>query len=329
MAHRDDDLKLTLGDLDERFTDPDKAAEYLESVRWANGVVCPKCGESEREPYRLKNQKRRLWKCRACRKQFTVTVGTIFESSHIPLHKWLLAFYLLCASKKGMSAHQLHRMLGITYKSAWFVFHRVREAMSDPAFSARLGGIVEVDECYIGGKPRYKTGSRGGRPSRDDPQKVPVIALVERGGRVRSSAVANVTGAELKGAIRENVDRKARIMTDQFPSYRGLDKEFFSHEVVNHSIGEYARGDAHTNTAEGYFANLKRGLNGSYHHVSQRHLHRYLSEFDFRWNARDASDSARTVAALKQAEGKRLKYRSPTTGESLPTPRGGTTRRRD
>jgi len=304
---RDKDLKLTLGDLDARFTDADAAGEYLESTRWANGVVCPKCGESEREPYRLKNQKRRLWKCRACRKQFTVTVGTIFESSHIPLHKWLLAFYLLCASKKGMSAHQLHRMLGITYKSAWFMFHRVREAMSDPGFSAKLSGIVEVDETYIGGKPRYR--GKPGRPGKADPQKVPVVALIERGGRVRSSHVTNVGARELQGAIRENVDRKARIMTDQFGSYRGLDQYFASHEVVKHSEGEYARGDAHTNTAEGYFANLKRGINGSYHHVSHKHLHRYLSEFDFRWNARDASDSARTVAALKQSEGKRLKYR--------------------
>lgn len=318
---KDDDLKLTLGDLDERFTDPTAAAEYLESIRWANGVVCPKCGESEREPYRLKNQKRRLWKCRACRKQFTVTVGTIFESSHIPLHKWLLAFYLLCASKKGMSAHQLHRMLGVTYKTAWFMFHRVREAMSDPAFSAKLSGVVEVDETYVGGKRRGRTG----RPSGTDPQKFPVVALVERGGRVRSSHVANVGARELKGAIRENVDRKARVMTDEYRSYHGLDQEFASHEVVKHGAGEYVRGDAHTNTAEGYFANLKRGLNGSYHHVSQRHLHRYLSEFDFRWNAREASDSARTVAALREAEGKRLKYRSPTTGASLPTPRGGTT----
>ena len=302
---KDDDLKLTLGDLDERFTDANAAAEYLEGIRWANGVVCPKCGESEREPYPLKNQPRRLWKCRACRKQFTVTVGTIFESSHIPLHKWLLAFYLLCASKKGMSAHQLHRMLGVTYKTAWFMFHRIREAMSDPGFSAKLSGIVEVDETYVGGKRK----GRVGRPGKGDPQKVPVVALVERGGRVRSSHVTTVRARELKGAIRENVDRKARIMTDQFQSYKGLDKEFASHEVVNHAEGEYARGDAHTNTAEGYFANLKRGLNGSYHHVSHKHLHRYLSEFDFRWNAREASDSARTVAALSQAEGKRLRYR--------------------
>ncbi len=302
---KDDDLKLTLGDLDERFTDPNAAAAYLESIRWADGVVCPKCGESEREPYRLKNQKRRLWKCRACRKQFTVTVGTIFESSHIPLNKWLLAFYLLCASKKGMSAHQLHRMLGVTYKTAWFMFHRVREAMSDPAFSAKLSGVVEVDETYVGGKRKGKVG----RPAQGDPKKVPVVALVERGGRVRSSHVANVTAPVLQSAIRENVDRKARIMTDQLGSYRGLDQDFAAHEVVNHSEGEYVRGDAHTNTAEGYFANLKRGINGSYHHVSQRHLHRYLSEFDFRWNAREASDSARTVAALREAEGKRLKYR--------------------
>jgi transposase-like protein len=302
---KDDDLKLTLGDLDERFTDANAAAEYLESIRWANGVVCPKCGESERQPYRLNNQRRRLWKCRACRKQFTVTVGTIFESSHIPLHKWLLAFYLLCASKKGMSAHQLHRMLGVTYKTAWFMFHRIREAMSDPGFSAKLSGIVEVDETYVGGKRK----GRVGRPGKGDPQKVPVVALVERGGRVRSSHVTTVGARELKGAIRENVDRKARIMTDQFQSYKGLDKEFASHEVVNHAEGEYVRGDAHTNTAEGYFANLKRGINGSYHHVSQKHLHRYLSEFDFRWNARDTSDSTRTVTALSQVEGKRLMYR--------------------
>ena len=304
---KDDDLKLTLGDLDERFTDANAAAEYLESIRWANGVVCPKCGEAEREPYRLENQKRRLWKCRACRKQFSVTVGTIFESSHIPLHKWLLAFYLLCASKKGMSAHQLHRMLGVTYKTAWFVFHRVREAMSDPAFSAKLSGVVEVDETYVGGKRRGRTG----RPSGTDPQKFPVVALVQRGGCVRSSHVANVGARELKGAIRENVDRKARVMTDQYHSYRGLDQEFAAHEVVKHSEGEYVRGDVHTNTAEGYFANLKRGLTGSYHHVSQAHLHRYLSEFDFRWSAREASDSARTVAALREAEGKRLRYQQP------------------
>ena len=210
---KDDDLKLTLGDLDERFTDANAAAEYLEGIRWANGVVCPKCGESEREPYPLKNQPRRLWKCRACRKQFTVTVGTIFESSHIPLHKWLLAFYLLCASKKGMSAHQLHRMLGVTYKTAWFMFHRIREAMSDPGFSAKLSGIVEVDETYVGGKRK----GRVGRPGKGDPQKVPVVALVERGGRVRSSHITTVGARELKGAIRENVDRKARIMV---PSHR-------------------------------------------------------------------------------------------------------------
>src|SRR5829696_10494310 len=164
----DRELKLTLGDLDERFTDPNAAAEYLESIRWANGVVCPKCGESEREPYRLKGQKRCLWKCRACRKQFTVTVGTIFESSHIPLHKWLLAFYLLCSSKKGMSAHQLHRMLGVTYKTAWFMAHRIRYAMELPPFQRQLTGTVEADETYVGGKVR-RSNRRQTRPL--DPKK--------------------------------------------------------------------------------------------------------------------------------------------------------------
>src|SRR4051794_37135381 len=178
-----DELSL----IDERFIDPIKAAEYVESLRWPNGVVCPHCGESEREPMRLnvKGTKRRVFKCRACRKQFTVMVGTIFESSHVPLNKWLAAFYLLCSSKKGMSAHQLHRMLGVTYKTAWFMFHRIREAMRDPAFAERLTGVVEVDETYVGGK-----GRRGQRiQGRSTKRKTPVVALLERGGNVRSRRV--------------------------------------------------------------------------------------------------------------------------------------------
>jgi transposase-like protein len=296
--------------LDPRFTDPIAAAEYLEALRWPNGVVCPHCGESEREPYRLKSKatKRRLWKCRACRKQFTVTVGTIFESSHIPLNKWLAAFYLLCSSKKGMSAHQLHRMLGVTYKTAWFIFHRVREAMKDPAFTSRLTGTVEADETYIGGRQKNRGTGRG------TAKKTPVLTLIERDGRARSFRMANVTAKELGSAVREHVDPKSRLMTDEWLGYRKVGKEFAEHHKVLHSYGEYARGDAHVNTAEAYFSNLKRGVTGIYHHVSRAHLGRYLAEFDFRWNARRATDSDRTVAALSQAEGKRLKYRAAVAG---------------
>ena len=293
--------------LDPRFTDPVAAAEYLEGLRWPNGVVCPHCGESEREPYRLKSKatKRRLWKCRACRKQFTVMVGTIFESSHIPLNKWLAAFYLLCSSKKGMSAHQLYRMLGVSYKTAWFLFHRIREAMREPAFTSRLSGTVEADESYIGGKRKGRSEGRG----RGTKHKTPVMTLVERDGRARSFRVANVTARELGGAIREHVDPRSRLVTDEWLAYREVGKDFAAHDTVAHGYGEYVRGSTHTNTVEGYFANLKRGVNGIYHHVSRAHLDRYLAEFDFRYNARHASDSARTVAALSQAKGKRLKYR--------------------
>jgi len=292
--------------LDPRFTDPVAAAEYLEGLRWADNVVCPHCGESEREPYRLKSNAttRRLWKCRTCRKQFTVTVGTIFESSHVPLNKWLAAFYLLCSSKKGMSAHQLHRMLDVTYKTAWFMFHRIREAMRDPSFAGLLGGVVEVDETYIGGQRKMR-GERG----RSRKHKTPVVALVERGGKARSMRVPDVTGKELKGAIREHVDPSARLMTDEFSSYRNIGREFAGHDTVAHSYGEYGRGEVHTNTVEGYFATLKRGINGVYHHVSRQHLPRYLDEFEFRYNRRELGDSARTVAALRGAEGKRLKFR--------------------
>src|SRR6266511_1466674 len=205
-----DDLSFSV--LDDRFTDALAAAEYLESIRWPDGPVCPHCGESERKPYFLKNQKRRLWKCAACRKQFTVTVGTIFESSHIPLNKWLLAFYLLCSSKKGMSSHQLHRMLGVTYKSAWFMAHRIREAMTQPPFAERLHGTVEADETYIGGKARWKsTRDKGVKKTGRGTDKVPVMVLVERGGQARSFRMATVTGDEVKGAIRRNVVRTAHL----------------------------------------------------------------------------------------------------------------------
>src|SRR5947209_4954747 len=234
---------LSLGLYDERFTDPLKAADYLGSIRWPNGPVCPHCGDAERKHYKLPNKTRRLWKCAACRKQFTVTVGTIFESSHIPLHKWLLAFYLLCSSKKGMSAHQLHRMVGVTYKTAWFMFHRIREAMREPAFTSRLRGTVEVDETYIGGK-------RPGVVGRGSKNKTPVMTLVERDGRARSFRMANVTARELKPAIREHVDPSARIMSDEWAAYRNLDREFAGHETVAHGRGEYARGDVTTNTVE-------------------------------------------------------------------------------
>lgn len=306
---------------DERFQDPLVAAEYLESIRWPNGPVCPHCGEAERKPYKLPNKTRRLWKCAACRKQYTVTVGTIFEGSHIGLHKWLLAFYLLCSSKKGMSAHQLHRMLGITYKSAWFMAHRIRYAMSQPAFTRLLGGTVEVDETYVGGKKRrpskrqYKPLSGRERDTRTKvtgrgSEKTPVVALVERGGEVRSFRIANVTGETLGRAIRRNVARDAHLRTDSFPSYTLVGREYASHETVDHNV-EYVRGDAHTNTAENFFSILKRGINGVYHHVSEAHLDRYLSEFDFRYNTRSANgytDAARTRLALSMVEGKRLRY---------------------
>jgi len=303
--------------IDERFTDARAATEYLESLRWPDGPICPHCGEHERKAYRLQKSKRPLWKCAACRKQFTVTVGTIFEGSHIPLNKWLLAFYLLCSSKKGMSAHQLHRMLGVTYKSAWFMAHRIRYAMEQPPFSERLNGVVEADETYIGGKPRLANKSKD-RPQKwqrkntgRGTDKTPVLLLVERGGRARAFRCATVTGAELKDAIRRHVSPDAQIMTDAFRSYAGLDKEFASHQTVNH-WDEYVRGDVHTNTAENYFSILKRGIDGVYHHVSEAHLPRYLAEFDFRYNnlAVDGiTDAERTRRALAGSSGKRLHYR--------------------
>ena len=313
---------LGLGVYDERFQNPLAAADYLESIRWPNGPVCPHCGEDERKPYRLKSETRKLWKCARCRKQYTVTVGTIFEGSHIPLHKWLLAFYLLCSSKTGMSAHQLHRMLGLTYKTAWFMAHRIRYAMEQPPFSRPLSGVVEADETYVGGKVR-RSNRKPNKPL--DPMKpdermqtgrgadkVPVLVLVERGGEARSFRMANVTGDQLGGAIRRHVAREAHLRTDSYPSYKKVGKEYASHKTVDHNV-EYVRGDAHTNTAENYFSILKRGIDGVYHHVSEAHLPRYLAEFDFRYNNRSGNgvdDAERTVRALRGIEGKRLTFQA-------------------
>jgi|ERR1051326_6563307 transposase-like protein len=295
---------MNLNDIAKSYHDEDSARAFLESERWPDGqAACPKCGEIGRA-YRLTTRKG-LWKCGACRKQFTVTVGTIFEDSHIPLNKWLMAIHLLCSSKKGMSAHQLHRMLGVTYKSAWFMAHRIRYAMAHLNLPM-LTGTVEVDETYVGGKKRGLQGVKS--------NKAPVVSLVERGGNVRSFHHKElVTGKTLKQIVRENVGKEAHIMTDDFAGYRGLNKEFHRHSTVRHKWGVYARkeGDTliSTNTIEGYFSILKRGINGVYHHVGKQHLHRYLSEFDFRYNSRHNTDGERSLLAIRKVTGKRLKYR--------------------
>lgn len=246
--------------------------------------------------------------CRECRQKFTVRVGTLYERSHVPLHKWLLATHLMCASKKGVSAHQLHRMLGVTYKTAWFMAHRIREGMRDPK-TAPLGGqnkTVEVDETYVGPKA-------SNRKSRKVRRKEAVVSLVEREGRVHSVHVPRVNAKTLRPAIVKQVSRKSYLMTDESPVYPKIGREFAGHGTVNHSIEEYVRGGFwHTNTVENYFSILKRGINGVYQHVSEEHLKRYLGEFDFRYNERAAlgvSDTERRDKALKGIEGKRLTYR--------------------
>jgi transposase-like protein len=300
------------------FNDEDTAREFLESKIWANGVRCPHC--KNEGAYKLTPKadsktpvRKGVWKCKACRKQFTVTVGTIFEDSRIPLSKWFLAIHFMCASKKGVSAHQLHRELKITYKSAWFMAHRIRFAMAEQPLATMLSGTVEVDETYIGGKAKNMHASvrREKIKGRGVVAKAPVVTLVERAGRVRSQHMPTVTQHNLRAAMRECVDPRANICSDESALYNGVNEEFASHETVNHHKGEYVRDAAHVNTSESFHALLKRGVHGVYHHWSQQHLHRYLSEFDFRFNARKMKDGERTLEALKGVKGKRLMYRDP------------------
>lgn len=290
------------------FSDDAKARQYLESIRWPNGAVCPHCGSNDKH-YALEGKSHRpgLWKCSACREQFSVTVGTVFERSKIPLSKWLLAAYLLCSSKKGISAHQLHRTLGVTYKTAWFLAHRIRHAMSDQGggLMGEGGGTVEADETYIGRKPGRKVRQGVGH-------KEMVFSLVERGGKVRSKHITGKTFDGIKAALKANVSSEAVLMTDEARMYRKIGKQYADHQTVNHGKDEYVRGEAYTNTVEGFFSVFKRGMVGTYQHCSGDHLHRYLSEFDFRYNHRaslEIDDKQRVVDALKGIEGKRLTYR--------------------
>lgn len=288
------------------FQDPDKAREYLEKQVWAMGVVCPHCGLVGGH-YKLEGKSTRpgLWKCNGCRQPFTVTVGSIFERSKIPLNKWLLAVHLMSASKKGVSAHQLHRMLGITYKSAWFMAHRIREAM-DVKPTKKLGsdgGPVEVDETYWGNIPGRTIKQGAGH-------KMKVLSLVDRNsGEKRSFHVADVTAKTLRGVMKAQISEKARLHTDELRTYKWIGKDFAKHEFVSHKAHEYSRGDVTTNSVESSFALLKRGLTGAFHKVSEAHLQRYINEFDFRWNHRRVTDDERTVALLRSTGGKRLTYR--------------------
>ena len=285
------------------------AVEFMEKQRWGDKPYCPRCGDFD--VYQMKDSKTGerqtnfRWRCHGCKEQFTVRIGTVFEDSRAELRHWCFVFWRSATSKKGVSALEVHRQTGLSYKTCLFMLHRVRCAMDESDIEP-LNGIVEVDEVFIGGKPRRIQKSRHTIKR----QKTTVLGMLERGGRVRPKVIADVTGKTLKTAICENVQGGSRIMTDDWSGYRGLRKEGWNHESVTHSspIFEYARGDVTTNGIEGFFGLLKRGLNGIYHSVSRKHLHRYLSEFQFRYNRNELTDGQRTVAAIKAAQGKRLTY---------------------
>lgn len=290
------------------FQDAAKAREYLEALRWPNGVICPHCGVVG-DHYKLQGKSTRpgLWKCKDCRKQFTVIVGTVFSDSKIPLNKWLLAVHLICASKKAISSHQIHRMLGVTYKSAWFMTHRIREAMKSEngGLLGSGGGTVEADETYWGNNGKKPRNARGYQ------HKMKIVSLVERDGEKRSIVVRNVNAKTLRAVLDENVSKSARLMTDDHSAYTKLGREYADHGVTSHSTGEYARGDVHSNTVESSFSLLKRGLIGTFHHVGEQHLQRYATEFDYRWNNRKITDKERSDKLLAQVSGKRLTYKGP------------------
>lgn len=305
------------------FTDNTKAREWLEARVWPNGPVCPHCGNTDHAKIRAlqgKAHRPGLYQCAECREQFTVTVGTVFERSKIPLSKWLAALFLLTASKKGVSAHQIHRSLDISYKSSWFMMHRLREAMRSGGLEP-LGGkgkVVEADETYYGkAETPHVSPQRKGRPYTKRGKRMnnrPIVALVERGGNVRSFHVPVADQATVGKIVVENIARESVLNTDESHLYDGSLLHVAAHETVKHTAGEYARGNVTTNSVEGYFSVFKRGMRGTYQHCKEKHLHRYLAEFDFRYNTRMSlgyNDLMRAEELAKGIPGKRLTYRRP------------------
>lgn len=294
------------------FHNEEAAYAYVEARIWANGPVCPHCGGVERiSKMGGKSTRIGTYKCYQCRKPFTVKIGTIFEASHVPMNLWLQAIYLMCASKKGISSNQLHRTLGVTLKTAWFMSHRIREAMRDDTLGSfgAGGGVVEADETFIGkdpAKPKSKT-------ARGWAHKMKVLSLVDREtGRAKSVVVDDLTKKTVVAILRENVAKEATVHTDEAYHYQGIAADFAGHDYVRHSADEYVRGDVHTNTIEGFFSIFKRGMKGVYQHCGKKHLHRYMAEFDFRYSNRSAlgiEDSQRANNVLLSVTGKRLTYK--------------------
>lgn len=293
-------------------SDEATAVAFVEELRWGSDPACPRCGDMD--VAKMMNREgtarnaRWLWRCHGCKKQYTVRVGTVFEDSPIPLRVWCYAFWKACSSKKGISALQISRETGLSYKSALFLMHRIRFAMApNPTTPRKLEGEVEADETYVGGKPRNRT-PRGDKPAQAwQDKKTAVFAVVERGGEVRAHPVTRVTAATVKAALFEHVEPTAKLYTDEASVYAWARKPWpGGHESVNHSAGEYARGSATTNRVEGFFSLLKRGIYGTFHSVSKEHLHRYVDEFAFRYNHRHVDDGERTLTALRGAEGRRL-----------------------
>jgi len=308
---------LTLMSIMARFSTEEAARAYFEQIRWPHGPACPHCGNCAQdriykiEPNAAAKVRPGLYKCAECTQQFTVTVGTVCEDSHIPLNKWLIAFYLMCASKTQISALQLQRQLELgSYRSAWFMCQRIRYALRNVDPTDRLSGIVEADEMYVGGKRRGR-----GRGYKDN--KTPVVSLVERGGQVRSQVLPKVTASGIDRMLTRHVWESAVLNTDESPLYKKTGKRFAAHDTVTHSLEEYARVDsetgrlATTNTVEGFFGNTKRSIDGTHHNVSGKHLGLYLSEFDHKYNTRESTDGARTVSGIRLMAGKRLMLRKP------------------
>ena len=305
---KSDGCESVLAQLTEAYGDEERARELLERLRWPGGTVCPhykNAGEKRISKLQAKagsksGVRKGVYFCGACRQQFTVTVGTVMEGSHVPISKWLMALFLLCSSKKSLSANQIHRMIGVTYKTAWFMCHRIRFAMTPSDWGVpKLKGTVEVDETFVGPKGKPKT---------------PVVALIERRGLARVQVIASVTQKNLGAALSQCVSKEAIVNTDEHPAYKNPLKHWKAHQRVNHSRGEYQRKNpdgskASTNTAESFFSLLKRAIVGAWHHISQEHLSRYVNEFAFRWNTRQDSDSERIEKFGRWIEGKRLTYR--------------------